>query len=150
MPTRRDLWLDHGVANPSVNALCPCGSGTKYKRCCRPLHAGAPAATPEALMRSRYCAYAIAEVDYLIATTHPDGPQFRSDTREWAAEIRSFCTSTRFEGLEVRSSGEQGDRGEVVFFARLRHEARDASFVEHSVFVRENGRWMYYSGDASE
>jgi SEC-C motif-containing protein len=104
-------------------------------------------------MRSRYCAYAIAEVDYLIATTHPEGPQFRADSREWADDIRRFCATTRFEGLEVRASGEQGDRGEVVFLARLREDrpqGRDLSFVERSVFVRENGRWLYYSGDADE
>jgi SEC-C motif-containing protein len=145
MASRGDLWLDRGVATPSVNAPCPCGSGTKYKRCCRPLHTGAPAATPEALMRSRYCAYAIGEVDYLLATTHPEGPQFRSDTRRWADDVRSFCATTRFEGLEVRASREQGDRGEVEFFARLTDaKGRDVSFAEHSVFVRENGRWYYY------
>jgi SEC-C motif-containing protein len=138
------------MPSPSVNAPCPCGSGNKYKRCCRPLHAGAPAATPEALMRSRYCAYAIGEVDYVLATTHPEGPQFRGDTGEWADDVRRFCASTRFEGLEVRSSRADGDRGEVVFFARLTQAGRDVSFVEHSVFVRENGRWLYYSGDADD
>jgi SEC-C motif-containing protein len=150
MATRCDLWLDHRVTPPPVNAACPCGSGNKYKRCCRPLHAGAAAASPEALMRSRYCAYAIGEVDYLLATTHAEGPQFRTDTRAWADEVRSFCMTTRFEGLEIRSSREQGDRGEVTFLARLRREGRDASFVEHSVFVREHGRWSYYDGDAGE
>ncbi|MFV8750271.1 YchJ family protein [Nannocystaceae bacterium ST9] len=131
----------------SVNAPCPCGSGHKYKRCCRPLHAGAPASSPEALMRSRYCAYALGEVDYLLATTHPEGPHFRSDTREWRADVAQFCTSTRFEGLEIQLSREQGDRGEVRFFARLSREGRDVSFVEHSVFVREGGRWLYLSGE---
>lgn len=101
-------------------------------------------------MRSRYCAYAIGAVDYLLATTHPEGPQFRADTREWADEVESFCMTTRFEGLEIRSSREQGDRGEVTFLARLRQAGGDASFVEHSVFVREQGRWLYYSGDAGE
>ena len=36
---------------------CPCGSGLAYDACCGPIIAGAPAATAEALMRSRYSAY---------------------------------------------------------------------------------------------
>jgi SEC-C motif-containing protein len=101
-------------------------------------------------MRSRYCAYAIGNVDYVLSTTHPEGPQFRSDTRDWAANVADFCSNTSFEGLEVRSARESGDRGEVVFLARLVQGGRDVSFVEHSVFVRENGRWLYYSGDAGD
>ena len=101
-------------------------------------------------MRSRYSAYALGEVDYLIATTHREGPQFRADTRAWADDLREFCQTTRFEALEVRTSGEQGERGEVRFLARLSQAGRDVSFVEHSVFVREAGRWLYHSGEADE
>lgn len=135
--------------SPAVNAPCPCGSGRKYKRCCGPLHAGAPAGSPEALMRSRYCAYAIGAVDYILATTHPEGPHFEADARAWASEVAEFCEHTRFEGLEVRSSDEQGDRGEVTFLARLRQGGRDVSFVERSTFVREQGRWLYHSGTST-
>jgi len=52
---------------------CPCGSAQPYSRCCEPLILGAKSApTPEALMRARYSAYAKTEVDFIIATTHPD------------------------------------------------------------------------------
>ena len=38
---------------------CPCHSGLRYAACCGPLHEGAREAdTPEALMRSRYAAFA--------------------------------------------------------------------------------------------
>ncbi len=134
------------MASVSGNAPCPCGSGTKLKRCCRLLHLGGPATSPEALMRSRYCAYALGEIDYLLATTHPEGPQFRRDTHEWRVDLARFCSTTRFEGLEIQASREHDDRGEVSFLARLSREGRDVSFVEHSVFVREAGRWLYFSG----
>ena len=49
---------------------CPCHSKLTYDTCCEPFHTGKKVAeTPERLMRSRYCAYALAKVDYLIATT---------------------------------------------------------------------------------
>ena len=38
---------------------CPCGSGQSYTTCCGPWHAGVPAPTAEALMRSRYSAYVL-------------------------------------------------------------------------------------------
>jgi SEC-C motif-containing protein len=128
----------------SADAACPCGSGRKFKRCCLRLHRGATAATPEALMRSRYAAYAVGDVDYIIATTDPNGPQFQADRSTWARSIAAFSAGTRFEKLEIRAVGPIVDeRGEVEFFARLSRDGDDVSFVERSVFVRRDGRWMY-------
>lgn len=64
------------------DARCPCLSGDTYGSCCGRYHAGlrpgpdgaAPgphAPTAEALMRSRYSAFAVGDADYLRATWHP-------------------------------------------------------------------------------
>ena len=57
---------------------CPCDSGQTYVQCCGPWHQGLGlgvfAPTPEALMRSRYSAFALGLVDYLTATWHPSTP----------------------------------------------------------------------------
>ena len=45
---------------------CPCGLGDDYDACCGRLHAGAPALTAEALMRSRYSAFAVGDAAYLL------------------------------------------------------------------------------------
>lgn len=51
---------------------CPYGSARPYAACCEPLHNGVrDAATAEALMRSRYSAYAKGLADYLFRTWHP-------------------------------------------------------------------------------
>ena len=50
---------------------CPCGSGDPLDDCCGRYHQGHPAPTAEALMRSRYSAYALGLVDYLRDTTLP-------------------------------------------------------------------------------
>jgi SEC-C motif domain protein len=132
----------------SSNAPCPCGSGIKYKRCCRPLHLGQPAATPEALMRSRYVAYALGLVDHILATTDPRGPRWEADEGAWRASVAAFTRETSFDGLDVLGSsfGPEPDRGEVHFRVRLTRGDRPAGFSERSLFLRRDGRWLYHSG----
>ncbi|MCA8925644.1 MAG: SEC-C domain-containing protein [Planctomycetes bacterium] len=130
----------------SPNAPCPCHSGAKFKKCCRPLHRGAPAESPVALMRSRYAAYALGDVSYLQLTTDPEGAHYRPDTAAWEIELRHYCARTAFEGLEVREHGEDGDTGWVLFHARLRQGDDDLSFSERSSFRRHDGRWLYHDG----
>ncbi|MBN2799248.1 MAG: SEC-C domain-containing protein [Deltaproteobacteria bacterium] len=131
----------HGPNDP-----CPCGSGLKLKRCCRRLHQGAPAESPEALMRSRYAAYAVGDAAYILATTHPAGPQAQADRGRWLEEVRRFSEGTDFVGLTVLSAGSEGDEGFVSFHAALRQGGRDASFGERSRFLRVEGRWLYWDG----
>ena len=51
---------------------CPCSSGRRYAACCAPLHRGdREAPDAEALMRSRYAAFARREAGYLWRTLHP-------------------------------------------------------------------------------
>jgi SEC-C motif domain protein len=127
-------------------ARCPCHSGRRYKRCCLPLHQGAPAAAPVDLMRARYAAYALGLVDFLVATTDPRGPQWGGDGPAWRAEIAAFCARTRFRALQVLASGVEGDAGWVRFHAGLDVAGRDASFGETSRFTRDTGRWLYHAG----
>jgi SEC-C motif domain protein len=128
------------------NGPCPCGSGRRAKGCCGPLLAGNLATSPEALMRSRYVAYVVGDVGYLLATTAPDSPHAEPDARRWRAELAAYCERVEFLGLEVRASSEDGDHGRVSFFARLAVDGRDASFGEDSRFVRRGGRWLYLAG----
>ncbi len=95
-------------------------------------------------MRSRYAAYAAGDVDYIIETTDPEGPQNQSDRPAWARSIAAFSEATRFEQLEIRAASPVVDeRGEVEFSVRLSRGGEDVSFVERSLFVRRAGRWLY-------
>ncbi len=125
---------------------CPCHSGAAYRRCCRPFHEGASPPSPEALMRSRYAAYALGLVDYVLDTTAPTGPRARTDREAWAAEVLEFGRRTRFVGLEIVGSGVEADAGWVHFKATLEQAGADASFEERSGFVRVHERWLYASG----
>lgn len=95
-------------------------------------------------MRSRYAAYALGKVDYVLKTTHPDGPHHgRYGQRE---QIEAFCRETSFDGLKVLSSSQDGDQGQVTFWATLTRGGADVSFGERSRFYRVDGRWLYHSG----
>ena len=98
-------------------------------------------------MRSRFSAYALGLVEYVVVTTHPDGPQWRQDL---ALNVQHFCNTTSFDGLTVHGADHDGDEGHVSFTAHLRRNGRDASFGERSTFYRVDGRWLYHSGEALE
>lgn len=119
---------------------CPCGSGLEYSWCCQPLHRGEGAATPEALMRSRYSAFVVGQADYLLATWHPS-------TRP---DELSLEQSPEWVSLSILDSSEARDTGQVHF--RAVHRVGDGwgYLEERSEFVREQGRWLYVTGDTSE
>ena len=99
-------------------------------------------------MRSRYCAYALGLVPYLIATTDPDGPHFRQEGEDWRAELEAYCKETSFLGLTILGSGDQGAGFSwVEFRATLKQHGRDASFTERSTFRQMEGRWYYSAGE---
>ncbi|TNE92088.1 MAG: zinc chelation protein SecC [Deltaproteobacteria bacterium] len=124
---------------------CRCHSGKTEKRCCGPLHAGKAAPTAEALMRSRYAAYAKGMVDYVLDTTAP-GPMQQDDRAAWADQVRQFSAGTRFLGLRIAEHVDGEEEAFVTFFCTLEQGGRDASFGERSRFVKVGGRWAYHSG----
>jgi len=98
-------------------------------------------------MRSRYAAYAKGLVDYVMDTTHPEGPHWQADRAAWARELQAFCAATRFAGLDILDAPEpQGDQATVTFHAHLTRSGRDVGFTERSLFRRVDGRWLYVEG----
>ncbi|AZT82440.1 zinc chelation protein SecC [Marinobacter sp. NP-4(2019)] len=119
---------------------CPCGSGEAYHACCRPLHQGGPAPTPEALMRSRYCAFVFRLADYLLETWH-------QSTRPPFLDLEQ---SPDWSSLRILESSVRGDAGTVHFRAVYRLGDGWGYLEEVSNFIREEGRWYYVSGETSE
>lgn len=123
-----------------ASADCPCGSGAAYGDCCQPLHQGQPAASPEALMRSRYCGFVLGLSDYLQRSWHPDTRPARLDL----ADSPDWC------GLQVLSADSQGDVGRVHFRALYRLPDGFGYLEEASDFRRQQGHWFYLSGTPHE
>ncbi len=101
-------------------------------------------------MRSRYAAYAKGFVDYILATTDPEGPQWQANRERWAKDVADFSANTRFEGLTVlEAPPADGNQGTVTFRVVLKRGGQDVGFVERSAFRRSEGRWLYVAGTPS-
>ena len=119
---------------------CPCGQPKNYAACCGNFHAGNPAPTAEALMRSRYSAYVLMLEPYLLATWH-------ASTRPSSLELAEE-RNTRWLGLEIRKNESTGNDSAIVeFVARYRVAGRAHRLHETSRFLREDGRWYYLDGE---
>jgi len=122
---------------PKTPQVCPCESGQTYAECCQPWHTAqaGPAPTPEALMRSRYSAYALGLHPYLLNTWHPSTAPGELDTYP-----------IKWMGLEVRHAQQTADAGVVEFVAKCKVNGRAQTMHEVSRFVHEDGRWWYIDG----
>lgn len=84
---------------------CPCGQGD-YQHCCQPLHVGqAHAETASQLMRSRYSAFALQQIDYIVQTTAL-GQQASLNVDA----ITDWSKSNQWLKLEVLNSNEKLDK----------------------------------------
>ena len=133
---------------------CPCGrtsthSGAKpakskplsFLDCCGRYvseRSATPAPDAESLMRSRYSAFVLGDLPYLLATWH-------ASTRP--ADL-TLDAAAKWLGLELRSYRMfDPDHAEVEFIARYRESGRAVRLHERSRFVRELGSWFYIDGD---
>lgn len=128
-------------ANATSRGLCPCGTGRAYADCCSPAHGGtAQASTAEALMRSRFSAFALGDTDYLLRSWH-------SSTRPERLELDPAQRWIRLEIVETERGGLLDATGTVTFHAHYREAGRPGTLTERSRFAREDGRWVYLDGD---
>ena len=131
------------MTSPAGLQQCPCGSEAPYPSCCGPLHDGAPAKTAEALMRSRYAAYATGRSDYVFRTWHPR-------TRPDDVDPTPGLTWTWLEIVGTEGGGPRDETGTVEFRAHYRTTTGSGELHEVSRFARRAGRWVYVDGEVDE
>lgn len=127
---------------------CPCTSKSTFDKCCEPYLTGRKVPeTAEALMRSRFSAYAMRKVDYLIATTCEE-ERSKLDREELESYCRTIsCISLKITQTEAGGPGDE--TGTVLFYASLQANGKRMLHRELSRFIRENGRWVYVDGDTN-
>lgn len=124
---------------------CPCGSGNTYSECCEQIITGVrTAATAEQLMRARYSAYVLAQMDFIFESTHPDHRQGydHAGTKEWAE-------NAEWKGLEIIGTSKGGaddSIGEVEFIARFTEKGNDREHHEAGQFKKKSGNWYFTEG----
>lgn len=124
--------------------LCPCQSTKPFSLCCEPLLIGiGTAQTAEALMRSRYTAYTLHNSDYLSQTWHPSTRPEGIDTSlipNWLSLTVKNC----------HAGGAQDTEGTVEFIAIGQAQNRVVTLHEISIFLKEDGQWLYLTGNIRE
>lgn len=137
-----------------TDTRCPCGTGETYGACCHRYHAPynatgeLTAPTPEALMRSRFTAFALGLTGYLQATWHPSTRPTHldlDDTLRWYRLDVHTTTGSPFD-----------TQGTVEFAAYYRSQPGTPTDQrvkgvqsENSRFLRNNGTWYYLDGQVS-
>jgi SEC-C motif-containing protein len=134
-----------------LNAKCPCGSGKTLDSCCLPKIQGkAKAATAEELLRARYTAFTLGEVEYIIKTHHSRTAKDLS--RE---EVEQWSKNSEWLGLTIhnKDKGEATDDTGTIEF-HVRYQARDkkkpTDHYERSVFEKEGGQWKFVDAEGAE
>ena len=87
-------------------------------------------------MRSRYCAFAVGDGDYLLSTWHPR-------TRPRTIELDPDQRWTRLDIVRTERGGLLDGEGVVEFVAHYTSEGERQTQHEVSRFVRLDRRWVY-------
>lgn len=123
--------------------LCPCGSLKKQEECCDPMIQGEKEAqTPEELMRSRYTAFAIGNMDYISETTDPQTIlNFDMKANE------DWARSSKFLKLEILNTSMDGNKGMVEFKATYQVGDQEPQ-IHHEIskFRKQSGVWYFREG----
>jgi len=116
--------------------ICPCGSNVSFSTCCNVYITGErKPISAESLMRSRYSAYVVHAIPYLLQTTHVS---VRNLYRK--KELEEWSKNSNWLKLEIISS-----QTETVEFKAYFTSGSERVEVHHEVasFVFENGEWYY-------
>ncbi|MFE3517872.1 YchJ family protein [Streptomyces sp. NPDC059166] len=132
------------TANPRITPRtpCPCGLPAAYGECCARYHTGAAAPTCEALMRSRYTAFAVRDAGYLLRTWHPA-------TRPAVLDLDPLTRWDRLEILATTEGTAFHTTGTVTFRAHWTDGDGPGSLYEKSRFVRHEGAWVYETAEST-
>ncbi len=126
-------------------SLCPCASEKSYSDCCEPFILGKKKApTAVALMRSRYSAFAVGNMDY-IYNTHHESTRGELDMDS----VKSWALNSEWLGLEIRETQkgtEKDTEGQVEFVCKFNFNDKVQSHHELSTFVKEKDQWFFVDG----
>lgn len=119
---------------------CPCGQG-HYVQCCQPLHLGHTSAqTATQLMRSRYSAFAMQQINYIVKTTAL-GQQHALNV----AELTTWSQSNQWLRLEVLNANEKLDKTHALVEFNAYYHDGTSFHLHHEIshFVKHENLWYF-------
>ena len=146
----------------NINQICPCGSRKKYQYCCEPYLSGKQfPETAAQLMRSRYTAFSRGNIDYLIATHHPDKRK-KNDRKQIANSIKNTTwlglkivdtsPGNKHDAISKRSASRAAQclaESEIAYveFVAIFKIDEIQQLHERSKFIKTDGKWFYLEGE---
>ncbi|MGJ5641007.1 YchJ family protein [Formosa sp. S-31] len=124
---------------------CPCCSGKTYKDCCEIAHLNLlDVKTAEALMRSRYSAFVLANGDYLMKSHHRSTRPLneKKSIVKWAKSVDWI----KLDVVKTEQGREEDFEGFVEFKAIFQEHGELQMIHENSKFIKEENCWYYLSG----
>lgn len=116
--------------------ICPCNPNKSYKNCCQKAHINIKTvASAEELMRSRYSAFVLADIQHLHKSHHSTT---RLSKKEYK-ELENWTKSVKWVKLEIQNTTENT----VHFKAYFIENGNIEVIEEHSTFCKENNYWVY-------
>lgn len=126
--------------------LCPCGSTKNYELCCEPIiHQKKLATTAESLMRARYSAYVMHEIQFITDSCLADNTSVAIDMQE----TERWSKESTWEGLQilgVEKGQETDSEGIVEFKATYSRGGLKDVHQEKASFIKSKGKWLYKDG----
>ena len=141
----------------SPDSNCPCGSGAVYRDCCLPYHNKLQQPLdPVALVRARYSAYALENIDFIMDSTSAKSPDYaayiespigaRSGRKKWAKDIRkNMVDAFSYVHMEVDQVESDGNDASVDYrhLAISKIENTMYPIKERAFLSKVNGRWEF-------
>lgn len=123
---------------------CPCNQEIEFSKCCEPFINGDKVpVTAEELLRSRYTAFTLANMDY-IQKTHDPKTRHQSDmnaNKEWAESVE-------WKGLEILGIDGGGPRDQEAHleFKCYFEDSDGDEQIHHEVseFRKKQGKWFFH------
>jgi SEC-C motif-containing protein len=136
------VLFDNLPTGYQMTEKCYCKSGLDFSLCCQPiLRVDTVPSSPLALMRSRYSAYCLGDVNYLQATTHD---------HTWSDEelkfIQDWADNSHWQHLDIVSYTQDT----VEFKAYYIYKNKQHLHHEKSTFKKVNDMYKYVDGDIFE
>lgn len=123
-----------------LDSACPCQSNKSYEDCCGRFHTHVQfPETAEQLMRSRYAAYVLKNVPYIVDTTVPSQQALLN-----VQAIQAWAENTQWLGLQILKTETLSKfQSAVEFNAIFQGEEGEQTHHERSIFVKIDDRWYF-------
>ena len=98
-------------------------------------------------MRSRYTAFTMGNVDYILATWVTDTKHNMN-----AKTLEDSLKTTQYLGLKIlskKAGTRKNNTGQVEFEVKFKSLGRVSTHIESSNFIKTNNQWFYVDGAVS-